>query len=205
MYWKQARYACSLYIRIAPNKSRLDLKVHSNKDIICSGFVLYILCMREVLFFIQLNCIITWSQSTENYKGPSMNEIISEDDIQPMPSNRRVYPKLSDIRSHLYRATVKHRFSKVDQENVAEKVIHWKASSPEDFFHFRPCGEALSGEGDIRKRISKPLYSSIKLHGSVNSWKDMAMTCVYWMPHTKQPATLYLWFSSWCAQMSSTR
>ena len=59
------------------------------------------------------------------------NEIMSEDDIQPLPSNRRFYPKLSDIRSHMYRANMKHRFSKVDQENVAVKVLqHWKASSP---------------------------------------------------------------------------
>lgn len=121
------------------------------------------------------------------------NEIMSEDEIQPLPSNRRFYPKLSDIRSHMYRATMKHRFSKVDQENVAEKVLHWKASSPEDFFYFRPYGEALQ---DIQmwkvltKRTSKPFYSSIKLHGSVDSCRDMGMTCVYWMPHTKQPATL---------------
>lgn len=86
------------------------------------------------------------------------NEIISEDDIQPLPSNRRFYPKLSDIRSHMYRATMKHRFSRVDQENVAEKVHHWKASNPEDFFHFRPYGEAPSGEGDKEEDIQTLLF-----------------------------------------------
>lgn len=90
------------------------------------------------------------------------NEIMSEDEIQPLPSNRRFYPKLSDIRSHMYRATMKHRFSKVDQENVAEKVLHWKASSPEDFFYFRPYGEAPAGhtdvEGDNKEDIQTLLF-----------------------------------------------
>lgn len=90
------------------------------------------------------------------------SEIMSEDEIQPLPSNRRFYPKLSDIRSHMYRATMKHRFSKVDQENEAEKVIHWKASSPEDFFYFRPYGEAPPGhtdvEGDNKEDIQTLLF-----------------------------------------------
>lgn len=76
------------------------------------------------------------------------NEILSKDEIQPSPSNRRFYPKMSDIRSHMYRATMKHRFSKIDQENVAEKVLQWKASNPEDFFYFRPYGEVSSGSID---------------------------------------------------------
>lgn len=65
------------------------------------------------------------------------NELLSKEQIQPSVSNRRFYPKLSDIRSHMYRSTVKNRFSKVDQENVAEKVHQWKNSNPGDFFYFR--------------------------------------------------------------------
>jgi len=58
----------------------------------------------------------------------------------------------------MYRATMKHRFSKVDQENVAEKVHHWKASSPEDFFHFCPHGEAPSGEDDKEEDTQTLLF-----------------------------------------------
>lgn len=48
----------------------------------------------------------------------------------------------------MYRATIKHRFSKIDQENVAGKVIHWKASSPEDFIYFQPYGDVSSATTD---------------------------------------------------------
>ena len=44
--------------------------------------------------------------------------IVSKDEIQPSLSNRRFFPKPSDIRSHMYRALIKNRFSKIDQENV---------------------------------------------------------------------------------------
>ena len=92
------------------------------------------------------------------------NEIMSEDEIQPLPSNRRFYPKLSDIRSHIYRATMKHRFSKVDQENEAEKVIHWKASSPEDFFYFRPYGEAPPGHTDVEGDNKEDIQTLLFIH-----------------------------------------
>ncbi|PFX20297.1 hypothetical protein AWC38_SpisGene15263 [Stylophora pistillata] len=48
------------------------------------------------------------------------NEILAEDEIQPSPSNH----------------------------NVAEKVIQWKASSPEDFIYFQPCGDVSSATTD---------------------------------------------------------
>ena len=69
-------------------------------------------------------------------------QILSKDEIQPSPSNRRFFPKLSDIRSHMYRASIKNRFSKIDQENVADKIAQWQSTNPEDFFYFRPYGEA---------------------------------------------------------------
>ena len=48
-------------------------------------------------------------------------QILSKDEIQPSPSKRRFFPKPSDIRSHMYRASIKERFSKIDQENVVYK------------------------------------------------------------------------------------
>ena len=48
-------------------------------------------------------------------------QILSKDEIQPSPSNRHFFPKPSDIRSHMYRASIKNRFSKIDQENVVYK------------------------------------------------------------------------------------
>ena len=48
-------------------------------------------------------------------------QILSKDEIQPSPSNRRFFPKPSDTRSHTYHALIKNRFSKIDQENVVYK------------------------------------------------------------------------------------
>ena len=48
-------------------------------------------------------------------------QILSKDEIQPSPLNRRFFHKPSDIRSHMYRASIKNRFSKIDQENVVYK------------------------------------------------------------------------------------
>ena len=48
-------------------------------------------------------------------------QILSKDEIQPSPSNHPFFPKPSDIRSHMYRASIKNRFSKIDQENVVYK------------------------------------------------------------------------------------
>jgi len=84
------------------------------------------------------------------------NEIISEDDIQPLPSNQRFYPKLSDIRMWLKRFSIGKHLA----QRTSSTSVHME----------RP----LQGKV-IRRRISKPFYSSIKLHGSVDAWKDMAM------------------------------
>ena len=48
-------------------------------------------------------------------------QILWKDEIQPSPSNRRFFPKPSDITSHMYHAAIKNRFSKIDQENVVYK------------------------------------------------------------------------------------
>ena len=57
----------------------------------------------------------------------------------PPVTNRHYHPKDVDIRNHMYKATVKQMLSKVDQENLEEKIKGWKQQSPEDFFFFRPC------------------------------------------------------------------
>lgn len=56
----------------------------------------------------------------------------------PPSTNRRFHPKTSDIRNHMYQATVRNRLSKIDQENVASSLEKWKKENPEDNFFFRP-------------------------------------------------------------------
>ena len=40
----------------------------------------------------------------------------------PQSTNRRFNPALKDIRNHMYKAAVKHKFSKLDQANLDLKV-----------------------------------------------------------------------------------
>ena len=62
----------------------------------------------------------------------------------PLPpfTDRRYWPSNVDIRNHIYMATAKARFSKIDQENVVDQICQWKKQHPDDHFFFR----ALSGK-----------------------------------------------------------
>jgi len=44
----------------------------------------------------------------------------------PDKSNRSFHPKRNDISNHIYMATIKHRFSQIDQENLQYKINEWK-------------------------------------------------------------------------------
>ena len=66
----------------------------------------------------------------------------------PDSTSRRFYPTRSDIRNHMYQATIQHRHSKVDQENLQVKVEEWQKENPEDNFLFKPLlaeGEGMQG------------------------------------------------------------
>ena len=56
----------------------------------------------------------------------------------PPTTNRRFFPRKKDIRNHMYAATVKYRFSKIDQEQLEYRVGEWKKENPSDSFFFRP-------------------------------------------------------------------
>ena len=73
------------------------------------------------------------------------NEILSKDEVHPSPLNCRFFPKLSGIQSHMYTASTRNCFSKIDQQNISGKINQWSSSNPEDFFFFRPYGEVSSG------------------------------------------------------------
>ncbi|CAB4018718.1 Hypothetical predicted protein, partial [Paramuricea clavata] len=56
----------------------------------------------------------------------------------PPKSNQRFYPSKTTIRSHIYKAVIKERFSKFDQENLQKKIECWKLKCPDEMFFFRP-------------------------------------------------------------------
>ena len=76
----------------------------------------------------------------------------------PLKTNRRFYPSKVTIRSHMYKSLVKERFSKIDQEDLQEKVKLWREISPEDYFAFQPYvtyneeGEERNGDDDDSSR-----------------------------------------------------
>ena len=43
---------------------------------------------------------------------------------------------MSDLRNHMYRASIKLKFSKLDQENLEEKVREWHQQRPSDMVFF---------------------------------------------------------------------
>ena len=59
----------------------------------------------------------------------------------PAPSNRRFFPTKKDIMNHMYRATVKNRFSNCDQVNVSKLVDRWLRENPKDKLYFRPYAD----------------------------------------------------------------
>ena len=67
---------------------------------------------------------------------------------QQLPSsvNRRYHPTLQDIRNHMYKASVKLRFAKLDQSNLEAKLSIWKQQHPDDSFFFRGYGKVCHEE-----------------------------------------------------------
>ena len=68
------------------------------------------------------------------------NELFHGSSIPPS-TNRRFDPTLKDVTNHMYKAAVKHKFSKLDQANLELKVQEWKQQQPNDNFFFRDYGE----------------------------------------------------------------
>eukprot|EP00794_Sanderia_malayensis_P002783 gene2783-3220_t len=58
---------------------------------------------------------------------------------RPLPStlNRQYYPRKVDVHNNMYKASVKLRFSKLDQENVEAQVQQWQLQDPSASYHLR--------------------------------------------------------------------
>ena len=69
--------------------------------------------------------------------------------LVPPTTNRRFNPTLKDVRNHMYKAAVKHKFSKLDQANLDLKVQEWKQQQPNDNFFSRGYGEKLADEEEV--------------------------------------------------------
>ena len=61
----------------------------------------------------------------------------------PPTTSWRYFPKISDLRNHMYRVSIKLKFSKLDQENLEEKVEKWRQQRYSDTLFFRGYGELV--------------------------------------------------------------
>ena len=59
----------------------------------------------------------------------------------PDKTNRRFFPRRSDIWSYIYRASIQSRLSPQDQGNLALLVKQWTEENPEDKFIYQPYRE----------------------------------------------------------------
>ena len=67
----------------------------------------------------------------------------------PPSANRRFNPTLKDVSNQMYKATVKHKFSKLDQTNLDLKVQEWKQQQPSDNFFIRGHGKKLADDEEV--------------------------------------------------------
>ncbi len=78
-----------------------------------------------------------------------VKDVLFTDKPTPSPLNRQFYPRKVDVRNHMYAASLKLRFSKLDQENVEVMIEQWKSEDPSSLFFLRPY-ELKRDESEVR-------------------------------------------------------
>ena len=82
----------------------------------------------------------------------------------------------------MYKATIKLKFAKMDQENLYHKVEEWKKTDPDDHFYFRGYGEEIKQmQPDIETEAGQSEGDEIKvifvMHSTVNK-KYLKIMCL---------------------------
>ena len=67
------------------------------------------------------------------------NDIFQGESLPPRTSGH-FFPERRNLQNHMCRASVKLRFSKIDQENLSMKVDIWRKEKAKDTFFFGPYG-----------------------------------------------------------------
>ena len=98
--------------------------------------------------------------------------------VKPTQENRRFYPKRRDTRNHMYLATVKLRFSKIDQVNLEQKVKEWNKKRPCDHFMFRGYGEAL--QDPVPNSATEENEDEVKVSGITSKQKLLCVCQAAW-------------------------
>ena len=81
------------------------------------------------------------------------NETFQNSDI-PLKTDKRFFPRLKTVRSHMVEALRKLRHSKIDHECLANKIEQWKSENPSDRIYFQPEGTTVDSASGLHKRIA---------------------------------------------------
>ena len=79
------------------------------------------------------------------------NKIFQNSDI-PRETIKRIFPRLKTIRRHIVEALRRMRYSKIDQECLANKIEQWKSENPCDRIYFQPRGTTVESASGLDKR-----------------------------------------------------
>ena len=80
------------------------------------------------------------------------NKIFQNSDIPPK-KNKRFFPRLKTVRSHMVEALRKLRYSKINQECLANKIEQCKSENPPDKNYFQPKGTTVERVSGLHRRI----------------------------------------------------
>ena len=66
-----------------------------------------------------------------------VSNVLFKGQALPRKTNGRFFPRKVDVRNGIYESIVKHRWSKIDQENSEKKVGTWQRENPHDNMVFK--------------------------------------------------------------------
>lgn len=82
-----------------------------------------------------------------------VDTLLFKDMKRPALSDAAYYPTDETIRTHIYLAQLRLRYSRIDQENLLHKVAEWQENYPRDNFVFMPASNSAPSDNEILKDI----------------------------------------------------
>ncbi|XP_065664303.1 uncharacterized protein LOC136086019 isoform X3 [Hydra vulgaris] len=87
----------------------------------------------------------------------AVNDIFEKANLPP-PNNRRFFPRVDTIRSHIVKIKQKLRYSLIDQECLLKKCDEWKKSNPSIKVFLRPKSETISNVSETFLFVYQSLW-----------------------------------------------
>ena len=111
-----------------------------------------ILPVNEKKFIANVDIVRSVDEMRQCLDRVVKNKIFQNSDIPPK-KNKRFFPRLKTVRSHMVEALRKLRYSKINQECLANKIEQWKSENPPDKNYFQPKGTTVERVSGLHRRI----------------------------------------------------